>query len=469
MATPLLTAPLKIGSRTTVKSPNRKMFPGVYRDPRIIVAESAQRVPEESGLLYDLFGVNRADLDAMAMAKRGTDQGVLEVATGGGRSEAAANVMTPANTQRMIDILAEGRARAEFTGSAGWYESEPLLLEFMYELGPDEGKAAFERFTQMGAALSPGTGVPQEIKRSSLAYVMDRQGNLQDFIDGDLPAGFGHAYHSTAHASGLGRLLDTGDFRSPNLNDGPKTRDYYAARMGNTRAFAGDAHDARLRGLVDTRGAENVGSMSSGEKKALRGWHSGIANDVGLDETPAQALGWNIAGTSTGVESPLGAPFLELIADAAGRAGQKYGVPAKDALRAFIRGDKPLLTAGGTAITLGAGASGFMPNKSYASSVGPDGYYNPDSYSVPTAALYEEPKSSTAKFWDEFQATMAGTRGLADTLLMGAAVVRGPLQIPAIAIEGGLLATDFVNYMTDEDSYPDKPSDRGRMNQARRY
>lgn len=85
------------------------------------------------------------------------------------------------------------------------------------------------------------------------------------------------------------------------------------------------------------------------------------------------------------------------------------------------------------------------------------------------AALYDETPSSVSRFWNTFQETIGGTRGLADTLLMGAAVVPSPLQIPAIAIEGGLLATDFVNYMMDEDSYPDQPSTRGRMNQERRF
>jgi len=78
------------------------------------------------------------------------------------------------------------------------------------------------------------------------------------------------------------------------------------------------------------------------------------------------------------------------------------------------------------------------------------------------------PQSSVSKFWDTFQETIGGTRGLADTLLMGAAVVPGPQQIPAAAIELGLLATDAVDYMMDPNSYPDHPSTRGRMNQARR-
>ena len=78
------------------------------------------------------------------------------------------------------------------------------------------------------------------------------------------------------------------------------------------------------------------------------------------------------------------------------------------------------------------------------------------------------PQSAVSKFWDTFQETMGGTRGLADTLLMGAAVVPGPQQIPAAAIELGLLATDAVEYMRDPNSYPDQPSTRGRMNQARR-
>ena len=63
-----------------------------------------------------------------------------------------------------------------------------------------------------------------------------------------------------------------------------------------------------------------------------------------------------------------------------------------------------------------------------------------------------------SRFWDTFQETIGGTRGLADTLLMGAAVVPPPIQIPAIAIESGLLARDFVNWLNEQE--PIDPSER---------
>jgi hypothetical protein len=186
---------------------------------------------------------------------------------------------------------------------------------------------------------------------------------------------------------------------------------------------------------------------------------------AGASPAEAQALGWFLGGDETGlVSTPR--TIARLWHDRVAATAEVLGVPFDKAVKMVGRKEIPIYGAGGLTI---AGAVGGSDKLAAAeSSVGEDGYYNPEAGSVPTAALYEEPKSSTLKFWDEFQSTMGGTRGLADTLLMGAALVPSPIQIPAAAAELGLLARDGVNYMMDPESYPDQPSTSGRMNQDRR-
>jgi hypothetical protein len=333
----------------TVRGRERVAFPKVYRDPRIIVAESSARVPEESPYLSQLFGVSRQDLDAMTREMPHNLAAPYYKATR--PPEYLPGLEGKANTQRVQDILSIAENDPRFAGSYGWYQSEPLRQRFI-ELN-ENGARDFDRFSQLGAALSPSTAVPKEIERSSVAYLMDKQGRLSDFLDPrNMPKGYGHAYHTTAHNAGVRNILERGDFRPEQLKMAPKTRVYYGSRTGeNLDVPTADAHFVRGIGLADLRPATKAddfgSSISATELDPVTQWYRGdVASPIGMRASPAQALQWNAMGTSTGVETELGVPFLELLSRRIGDVAAKEGVSPLKVRDEFITGKRHLAEGG---------------------------------------------------------------------------------------------------------------------------
>ena len=333
----------------TVRGRERVAFPKVYRDPRVIVAESSARVPEESPFLSQLFGVSRQDLDAMTREMPHNLAAPYYKATR--PPEYLPGLEGKANTQRVQDILSIAENDPRFAGSYGWYQSEPLRQRFI-QLN-ENGAKDFDRFSQLGAALSPSTAVPKEIERSSVAYLMDKQGRLSDFLDPrNMPKGYGHAYHTTAHNAGVRNILERGDFRPEQLKMAPKTRVYYGSRTGeNLDVPTADAHFVRGIGLADLRPATKAddfgSSISATELDPVTQWYRGdVASPIGMRASPAQALQWNAMGTSTGVETELGVPFLELLSRRIGDVAAKEGVSPLKVRDEFITGKRHLAEGG---------------------------------------------------------------------------------------------------------------------------
>jgi hypothetical protein len=89
-----------------------------------------------------------------------------------------------------------------------------------------------------------------------------------------------------------------------------------------------DAHFVRGIGLSDVRPAAkgSEGSIQGTEAPAIREWfRSKIANPVGLEGSPGQALLWNVLGPQTGVKTKIGKPYLELMIDGAMREVARQG------------------------------------------------------------------------------------------------------------------------------------------------
>ena len=95
-----------------------------------------------------------------------------------------------------------------------------------------------------------------------------------------------------------------------------------------TRIPVGDAHWSRATGLADVRTAKNYGaSVSTPEMQALAPWwREKIAAEHGLESVPAQAITWGLFGRQTGVDTPVGAPKLELLADEIMKASKRTGI-----------------------------------------------------------------------------------------------------------------------------------------------
>lgn len=139
----------------------------------------------------------------------------------------------------------------------------------------------------------------------------------------------------------------------------------------------GDAHWSRIVGLPDVRGARtskgveklpnananaNAGASASVPEMTALGpwWKDKIAEPMGLQAVPAQAVVWGAGSGATGVTSPIGAGKLELLAQQIGKAAERMGVSPEVARDMIIKGQAhagvidPALAA---AIAAGAGAA----------------------------------------------------------------------------------------------------------------
>jgi hypothetical protein len=182
---------------------------------------------------------------------------------------------------------------------------------------------------------------------------MDKEGRLSDFLDPrNMPKGYGHAYHTTAHNAGVRNILESGDFRPTNLKMAPKTRVYYGSRTGeNLDVPTADAHFVRGIGLADLRPATKAddfgSSISATELDPVTRWYrDDVASPIDMRASPAQALQWNAMGTSTGVETELGVPFLELLSRRIGDIAAKENLDPLKVRDEFIRGERHLAKGG---------------------------------------------------------------------------------------------------------------------------
>jgi hypothetical protein len=134
----------------------------------------------------------------------------------------------------------------------------------------------------------------------------------------------------------MGRFLETGQEANA-VKTGTYRRSSDApSRTGseyqNTQPV-GDSHWSRGVGLADVRGAKSFeGSAEGPEMKVLGPWyHDEIARhpDINLPSTSAQAVQWGALSKETGVDSPIGAPKLEIWADMIADAAKREGVAPK--------------------------------------------------------------------------------------------------------------------------------------------
>jgi len=349
----------------TVTDPLRNAFPGVYKRPDVIAQEAAARVAPESPALKQLFGVTRDDLYQMGKGRVGNMPGVLPGAAANPKgSKAAANVMNPRNEQRLLDVLRESEKYPELVrGMDPWYIMDPAYKRLEQLVGPEEAVKRYKQLNTLTGMASPGSDVLTEMNRGTAANYLATQGRFSDFVDyagkpmsargadfpQDLRAVMGHPYHKTAQATPMQQYLDTGTVQMSS----PKVPAYIQASSVPEVGFqtdlpVGDAHWSRAVGLADTRGAatrkgQSVipgASVSNPEMSMLAPWWKDkIAGQVGLESVPAQARAWGAFSPQTGVESPIGAPKLELLSMKIMEAANRYGVSPEQARDMILKGE----------------------------------------------------------------------------------------------------------------------------------
>lgn len=370
--------PRKGRKRVTVANPQRVAYPDIYKDAREIRREVEARMAPEDPALLDLFGVNRYDLHDMEMATGGTKTGVIPGRTPRSRgARHAEQIMTPENTRRLIDLLEVFRGSRIAPGMESWYEMDPAYVRLLSLVDPEEAKRLYTQLNALTSNASPGSEVLTELRRGTVANRLAEEGRFDLFekyggvredkrgprFPRDLLRVPGHSYHSTAHAPQMRKFLERGE-----LPDSPKVPMYFEASqpslLGRQRNVAiGDAHYSRGVGLADVRNMRKVKgklkipgqSVSTPEMVSLEDWwRDDVAAQVGLDPVPAQALQWGALSRATGVDTPVGAGKLELLAGLINRKAKERGVDPAE-LR-----DRVLMGKDDLAALLPVGAGGLI-------------------------------------------------------------------------------------------------------------
>lgn len=378
---------------STVMRPRRMAYPGIYSSPADLAAEAASRVAPESPLLKQLFGVNRDDLWDMSQQGNRAGNIVDRPFNAAAKAKGAAHaseVMNPRNVNRIQDLIGEAQQHPElYQGMASWYTMDPLYKRFVDIYGPEEAVNQYNKFNTLTGMASPGSEVLTEFNRGTGANWLATQGRFDDFqkyaglaeykrgsdFPSDMRGIIGHPYHSTAQAGPMSQYLESGNIDGMGSAKVPS----YIAASGvpetgfQTQWPVGDAHWSRLVGLPDVRGARTSkgvevlpnASASVPEMTALGPWWKDkIAEPMGLQAVPAQAVVWGAGSGATGVTSPIGAGKLELLSQQIGKAADRMGVSPETARDMIIRGQAhagftdPLLAAGIAAGT-GAGLLGY--------------------------------------------------------------------------------------------------------------
>jgi hypothetical protein len=355
-------ATFKAAPEQTVTDPLRNAFPGIYKRPDVIAQEAAARVAPESESLKQLFGVTRDDLYEMGKGRVGNMPGVLPGAAANPKgSRAGLNVMNPRNEQRILDVLGESEKYPELVrGMDPWYIMDPAYQRLEQLVGPEEAVRKYRQLNTLTGMASPGSDVLTEMNRGTAANFLATQGRFNDFLkyggkgfNPDAPADIqnilGHPYHMTAQGKPMQQFLESGQVQMSS----PKVPMYIDASGVRQTGFqtdmpVGDAHWSRAVGLADTRGAATRkgkdvipgASVTNPEMSQLGPWwRDKIASQVGLESVPAQARAWGAFSPQTGVESPIGAPKLELLSMKIMEAAKRYGVSPEKARDMVLMGE----------------------------------------------------------------------------------------------------------------------------------
>ena len=312
-----------------------------------------------SPALHVLFGVFRGVLSDIA-PRPGIVGGSFFQAPNPRGSIAAKQIMTPQNEDRLRTALqtAEKHAPQLVQGMDGWYVLDPWKDKFVETLGGTRGLEKYSKWNALTAMNSPGSPVDWEIPRGSSAYMMDEKGRIQDWFDyggqslynrgNDFPQELygvqGHPYHSTAHGEPIRKYLEAGEMQTKE----PKVPLYRQASEAPEIGFqtdtpVPDAHWSRAVGLGDTRGGSKSQwgkSASASEMTDLAPWwRDEIAGEIGIEGVPAQARAWGLFAPQTGVQTAVGAPKLELIANALMDTARRLDVSPEKAMEMVIKGE----------------------------------------------------------------------------------------------------------------------------------
>lgn len=344
--------------KQTVDNPQRVAFPGIYKRPDEIAREAGEMVAPENPMLERLFGVTRDDLYEISKSRKGNIDPKLPGAAANPKGSAAAEgVMNRRNENRILNALGEAEKYPDlYKGMVGWYVMDPAFQRLKALVGEEEAVRRYGQLNNLTGMASPGSDVLTEFNRGTAANWLANEGRFDDFVNfAGLPAAargserfpsdmmgvMGHPYHKTAQAVPMQKYLQSGQLEMSS----PKVPMYIQASGVPETGFqtampVGDAHWSRAVGLGDTRTNQAYAASVSNPEMSQLGpwWRDRIAAKAGLESVPAQALAWGTFAKQTGVDTPVGAPKLELLAQQIEKAAKRMGVSPETARDMILTG-----------------------------------------------------------------------------------------------------------------------------------
>jgi hypothetical protein len=310
----------------------------------------------------------------------------------------------PARIQRLLDSTAvreqvKAKIQRGLTMSgAEWYDTGPLKDAFIAEHGPVKGPEMHRKFLEYVAASSPRSDVASNIRNASYYFSRDVQGNPVLSKDEPLPFPYGHMAQGL-HKTNAARIADPTKVNwDPKGN--PKPRSFVENLAGNWLPVTVDAHALKLpamlsrdpeflarsvrvevpdpsdptkkifvdrkpyqefkEGRLSIDDAVNDATLweaqpAENEYLALEQFYKDIAQEMGISPAQAQAAAWVGGGDLTNLESAPEA-FMDTVNKRILRTSAIRDEPVEGTTRAFLRGERPLLSTLPVGLGLGLGA-----------------------------------------------------------------------------------------------------------------
>jgi hypothetical protein len=279
----------------------------------------------------------------------------------------------PKVREQMLDVIRQGMEKK----GHHWYNAEPLLKEFVDELGPDEGMKAFRKYMDFVAATSPRSDVGTNVRNASYYYNLWKNDQPMPEVGTRNPAPYGHLAQKNHQ---MNAQAVAGEGWDPLKN--PKPASFVENLVGNQSPATIDTHAFRLPALLkqDPRFLEtsfkegkdvapqNIkGLLESGqitmdealkrpawwqsqpsktEYKAMEDYYKGLGEELGITPAQTQAAAWVGGGKTTGLASDSSKPFIGFFEDRLKVTAEKNGLSEREVLKKFIRGEMPLLGIG---------------------------------------------------------------------------------------------------------------------------
>ena len=268
------------------------------------------------------------------------------------------------NADRLKRLVEQGLER----GGGEWYHTGPIFDEFVAVLGPERGTAAFDRYIDFVAATSPRSRVDANIKRASLLYGKERQG--QQFVgleNKDFPKGYGHLAHKTQDHL----IRDLAEGRSFEALHRPKTSSFAENLKGNLEPMTIDTHNRAA--VFNDRGGK---SPTNTEYLYLEDFQRKLADELGIAPAEWQSALWVGADKITGVADSR--PFVELFDESVTRTAELQGKTKRQVIRDFVEGKAPLasILAATGVMSSGEAKAAAKRNKAIEGSMaGPEAVY----------------------------------------------------------------------------------------------